>query len=139
MGAQLLHITLSILLFFSTAGLEVNSHFCCGKFKYSTLFVQPKSCCSKKNQSESVKASCKAEIRKTPCCQNRTKIVKSESPQTFNQGTQIETQYPKLLLSINQIFLGQNFNYQKLETDYLNYKPPLIRKNFSVLFQIFLC
>ncbi len=138
MGVRILHISLSFLLFFSTTGLEINSHFCSGNYKYSAVFVQPKNCCAKVQGHYPSKDSCQDEANQTPCCQNKASFFKSNLNQNFTETTTQEVTFPmfKISPSITSIF-GQNF--QSLDIDYFNYKPPLIRQDFPSLFQIFRC
>ena len=138
MGVRILHISLSFFLFFSTTGLEINSHFCSGNFKYSSLFVQPKNCCAKVQGHYPSKDSCQDEANQTPCCQNKASFFKPNQNQNFTQTTSEEVTFPTFIIppSITSLF-GQNFQY--LDIDYYNYKPPLIRQDFPSLFQIFRC
>lgn len=138
MGIRILHISLSFFLFFSTTGLEINSHFCTGNYKYSSLFVQPKNCCAKVQGHYPSKDSCKDEANQTPCCQNKVSFFKSNQTQNFTDTATQEVTFPtfKISPSITSLF-GQNFQY--LDIDYYNYKPPLIRQDFPSLFQIFRC
>lgn len=135
---KFLHISLSFFLFFSTTGLEINSHFCNGNFKYSSLFVQPKNCCAKVQGHYPSKDSCKDEVNQTPCCQNKMSLFKSNQNQNYTETTSQEITFPSYIICPTSISLtGQN--YQWLDIDYYNYKPPLIRRDIPSLFQIFRC
>ena len=138
MGIKLLHITLAFFLFFSTTGLTINSHYCTGKYKYSALFVQPKSCCEKVRQHPPQEDSCQNEINQTPCCQNKANFFKSNQNQNFTDGTVQEVEFPTFKVIASAFHLLNNNTYQWLDIDYLNYKPPLIKEDISILFQIFL-
>lgn len=139
MGVKILHITLSFLLFISTSGIEINSHFCCGKYKYSSLYLEPENCCKKVSQQLPLKDSCSDEFNKTPCCQNKASFVKSIYPQNHYSdiSQKLELQIPNGTFSGFTTFI--TIEFQKLDIDYLNYKPPLIRQNFTTLFQVFRC
>ena len=139
MGIKFLHIILSILLFFNTSGIEVNSHFCSGKYKYSSIFVQPKNCCKKVNGHLPSKDSCQDEANQTPCCQNKTKLIKSNYPQNINSDITQEVNLPTFNLAINSFLQYGQSHFQRLDIDYFNYKPPLIRLDFTILFQVFRC
>lgn len=54
------YITLSMLLFLSTTGFSISSHYCHGKLASSSFFVEKDSCCST-NDSNS-------------CCKDKTEI-----------------------------------------------------------------
>ena len=139
MGVKVLHITLAIFLFFSTTGLQINSHFCSGNYKYSALFVNPTNCCAKVQGHSPAKNSCQDEANKTPCCQNKASFFKSTQTQNYSDIANQEVTFPTILIApdLNSLF-GQN-NFQWLDMDYYNYKPPLIRQDFPSLFQIFRC
>ena len=139
MGVKILHITLSFLLFFSTTGLEINSHFCSGKYKYSSLFVQPKNCCKKVNEHLPSKDSCQDEANKTPCCQNKASFFKSNHPQNYTADTAQEVTFLTFKVIASSFLFFGNDNFQRLDIDYLNYKPPLIKEDFPSLFQVFRC
>lgn len=139
MGINILHILLSILLFFSSTGLEINSHFCSGKYKYSSFYVQPDNCCKKIQGQLPSKDSCQDEFSQTPCCQNKANFFKSKYPQNITLDSAEDVTFPtsKIINTYNVQF-GQN-HFQRLDIDYFNYKPPLIKQDFSILFQVFRC
>ena len=122
MGIKILHILLSILLFFSTSGIEINSHFCSGKYKYSSLFVQPKNCCKKINGHHPSKGSCEDEVNQIPCCQNKAKLFKSNSPKNINSNVAQNDNSPNLYLGINVLCHFKQSCFQRLDIDYFNYK-----------------
>ena len=139
MGGNIIHITLSILLFFSTSGIQLNSHFCSGKYKYSSLFVQPKNCCKKVKVHLPSKDSCQDEANQIPCCQNKANFFKSSHPQNYTSDTSQEVTFPSFKVIVSAfLFIGHD-NFQRLDIDYLNYKPPLIKEDIPSLFQIFRC
>ena len=135
---RFLHITLAVFLFFSTTGLTINSHFCSGKYKYSALFVQPTNCCAKVQNHQPTEGSCQDEFNKTPCCQNKASFVKSNHNQYLSDASVVEFELP-VFQAIISTSLFSNINYQWLDIDYLNYKPPLIAEDISILYQVFRC
>lgn len=139
MGIRFLHITLAFFLFVSTTGLTINSHFCTGKYKYSALFVEPANCCAKVQGHYPTEGSCEDEVNQTPCCQNKASFFKSNHNQNFTDNSVQEVEFPTFKIIPSPINLLTTTKYQWLDIDYLNYKPPLISKDVSILFQIFLC
>jgi hypothetical protein len=139
LGVRILHISLSLFLFFSTTGLEINSHFCSGNYKYSSLFVQPENCCAKVQGHYPSKDSCKDEANQTPCCQNKASFFKSNLTQNYTADAFPEVNLPTFKVVINPFLNLSNLNYQRLDIDYYNYKPPLISEDFPILFQVFRC
>lgn len=139
MGIRFLHITLAFFLFVSTTGLTINSHFCTGKYKYCTLFVEPANCCAKVQGHYPTEGSCEDEVNQTPCCQNKASFHKSNYPQNFTADSSQEVTFPTLKVIISSFHSLGKLNYQRLDIDYLNYKPPLIKEDFSILFQVFRC
>lgn len=136
---KFLHITLVILLFFSTTGLEINSHFCTGEYKYSSFFVQPKNCCAKVQGHYHTEGSCEDEVNQTPCCQNKASFHKSNHPQNYTTDASKEVTFPTFKVIVSSFLNMGTLNYQRLDIDYYNYKPPLIKEDFPILFQIFRC
>ena len=139
MGVKFLHITLAVFLFFSSTGLEINSHFCTGNYKYSSFFVQPKNCCAKVQGHYHTGGSSEDEANQTPCCQNKASFHKSNHPLNFTANTSPDTTFPVLKVMVSSYIDFGNINFQRLDIDYFNYKPPLIRENFPILFQVFRC
>ena len=71
------------------------------------------------------------------CCKDESSIVKEEVEQSFNL-VQLEFANP-IALPIS-IFEAVNFPvFDQTTLDYLNFKPPLLVKDFKVHFQTFLC
>lgn len=136
---RFLHIILAVFLFVSTTGLAINSHFCTGKYKYSALFVEPTNCCAKVQGHYPSEDSCQDEANQTPCCQNKASFFKSNHNQNFTDNSVQEVEFPTFKIIPSPINLLTTTKYQWLDIDYLNYKPPLISKDVSILFQIFLC
>ena len=136
---RFLHIILAVFLFVSTTGLAINSHFCTGKYKYSALFVEPTNCCAKVQGHYPSEDSCQDEVNQTPCCQNKASFFKSNHNQNFTDNSVQEVEFPTFKIIPSPINLLTTTKYQWLDIDYLNYKPPLISKDVSILFQIFLC
>lgn len=138
MGIRSLHIILSFFLFFSSTGLTINAHFCTGNYKYSSLFVKPTNCCAKVQGHYPSKDSCKDEVNQTPCCQNEANFFKSSQNQNFTDASISEIELPTFQ-AILPADLFKRTSHQWLDIDYLNYKPPLILKDISILFQVFRC
>ncbi len=138
MAIRILHISLCFFLFFSTTGLEINSHFCMGNYKYSALFVQPKNCCAKVQGHDSSEYSSKDEVNQIPCCQNKASFYQSNQNQNFTQTVSAEITFPIFIIAPSRkSLLEESFRYRNI--DYYNYKPPLIKQDFPSLFQIFRC
>jgi len=135
---RFLHITLAVFLFFSTTGLPINSHFCTGEYKYSALFVEPTNCCAIVQGHYPSEDSCQDEANQTPCCQNKANFVKSNTNQHLADASVVDFELPVIQAVISSN-LSSNTNYQWLDIDYLNYKPPLITEDIAVLYQVFRC
>ena len=108
---RIIHITLSVFLFFSSSGMPVNSHFCTGDYKYSSLFTQPKNCCAKVQGHFHTENSIDDEANQTPCCQNKSTFSKALQSQnlTVNSSANIPPSPSVALLPVC-FFLIKNNN-----------------------------
>jgi len=78
-----LHIPLAYLLILSQTGLLINTHFCQGERKHSSVFTEAPTCHSKSVKAE-MPASCPMHAQKMDeksCCDNRSSYYKSDIDQ----------------------------------------------------------
>lgn len=138
---RFLHIILSLLLFFSSAGVVVNQHFCQGELKTVGLYVKAKSCdhstvatcTSKKNCCEKSKS-----IEEDNCCHDEAVFIQMDEDlkQTFYtfQTTTID------FVAVLPVVLKKALPSISLkEISYINYHPPPMVRDIYILIQSFLC
>ncbi len=142
---------MAMLMLAVSAGFSVDFHYCQGEFKNFALFKKAKSC----HELAEMKASCHMSLSENSnchsakvlcdskeengCCDNETKLVNLDIDYNFGSDI-INTEFDEdLELSFvlqNSIELTSSF---KSKVPYLNYKPPLIVVDKTILFQSFLC
>lgn len=91
--ARFIHIVLAVLVMASSTGIVFNKHYCRGELRAQALFFMPESC-HDTGRTPSKKTPCpfhanQADVpsafEKDGCCDNRSAIVKSGSPQWYPQ------------------------------------------------------
>jgi hypothetical protein len=136
------HIILAVLVFFSSAGLVLNKHFCQDELKSVALFSKATSChagktminCPVHGQMEMPGSS-----EPQGCCDDTTDYVKSETDQLIQQlSLDLESQIALLNIAIFSATI-QLLPITKQSVQYLNYKPPLIICDLPVELQTFRC
>ena len=145
MTFRILHITLAFLVFVSSAGFTLNSHFCQNTLQSAAIFFIPENCHERATHCamNAVKSCCSkdkntcSESEDKDCCEDKSQFAKADIDlKPFNTNEfQID-----LLVVLSPII---PIHFETILTDKLirfnNYiLPPLIR-NIPVLFQSFLC
>ena len=145
MAFRILHITLAFLIFVSSAGFTLNSHFCQNTLQSVAIFFTPencheramhcamnaaKSCCSKK------KNSC-SESEDKDCCEDKSQFVKADIDFTPFVADEFQIDLLVLLPATISIHFETIFTEKLIR--FKNYIPPPLIKNLPVLFQSFLC
>ena len=142
MFKKTLHITLAFLTLAVSSGITLNLHYCQGHLEKIALFSTPKSChepikscCASKQQ----KACHKGDNHDDNCCKNKSEFVKFDEQYTVkHEDANMDTRLP-LVAVITVLVLNPLSTVESNSVDYLNYKPPLIERDISILFQSFLC
>jgi hypothetical protein len=132
-----LHISLAYLLILSQTGLSINTHFCQGKRKQSSVFTQAPTCHSKSVKAE-MPASCPMHAQmmdEKSCCDNESSYHKSDIDQwvtaTVMPGTPVAVVLPNpwtprlITPSLRGVFPPV---YES---------PPKIFSDLGILFQVF--
>ncbi len=98
--------------------------------------IVKKKCCHTKTK-KSVVAADNQEMIKGFCCHNENFAVQTSTD--FNKTESAEVNASHLLYTFITIinFFG-NFSTEKVQNDYLYYSPPLVSRDISVLYQVFL-
>jgi len=142
---RILHITLAFLIFVSSAGFTLNSHFCQNTLQSVAVFLTPencheraahcamdaaKSCCSKD------KNTC-SESEDKDCCQDKSQFIKADIDFMPFTADEFQIDLPIIFSPIISIHFETILTNKLIRFN--NYiLPPLIR-NIPVLFQSFLC
>lgn len=136
------HILLAFLVFFSSAGLVLNKHFCQDELKSVALFSKATPChaqkaiksCPMHGQME-MPASSQPE----GCCDDTSDYVKSDIDQIVTQLS-LDLNPPPVFLPVALFSITiPSLSTDQKSVHYLNYKPPLIICDFTVDLQTFRC
>jgi len=138
---RILHITLAFLIFVSSAGFTLNSHFCQNTLQSVAIFLTPqncheraahcamnvtKNCCSKK------KNSCSKD-----CCEDKSQFIKADIDFAPFVVSDFQIDLPSLFPSPISIHFETILRHKLIR--FKNYIPPPLIRNIPVLFQSFLC
>ncbi len=146
---KVLHIVLSLSLLVSSMGITAYEHICSLKGTTFSLFVKPKSCCSKKKATSKGTPLCtkhsntaESTIQRKPCCEDKSSYAKLNVSATSVDKSVLSTDKSCIdNVSIPETFRSKQsgiFNEKTFCTFF--YKPPPVRRdNLRVLYQSFLC
>ncbi|MDN5204796.1 hypothetical protein QQ008_25625 [Fulvivirgaceae bacterium BMA10] len=128
---------LAILVLAGSTGFTVNKHYCQGELQKVTFTEKVKQCpmCTKKRELPPCHKHMDTSDEK--CCQNETELLKVED---YNKAPKVN---PEHKISFEFITLAQiillDLSFDSIpQSEYLNYKPPLIAQDIPVLVQSFL-
>ena len=142
MAIRFSNIILALLIFFSSTGFTVNSHYCQNELKGVNVFLHPKTCHEKQSKAschKEAQTSCELEKAcKNGCCTNTSDYVKLDQDQQFN-GFEFKAFDDPVVIAALWLLSGFNFADDiKVSIEYLNYKPPLLDFDFPAVLQSFL-
>lgn len=130
--AKILNIFLALLLLLSTSGVTLHKHYCMGQLKNIAVFKEAKSCMDKMDMDENALACAMS------CCEDVEEEFKvtdlNKAAFGFNLVPELH-----LVAVLTYLFIDLDlFSSVKRHSSYLNYKPPLIDPDITVLIQSFL-
>ena len=130
--AQILNIFLALLLLLTTSGVTLHKHYCMGRLKNIAVFHEAKPCIEKADIDEKLKACA------MHCCEDVEEELKVTELNKVVFGFDLTPSlHPLAVLT----FLFIDFDllsFVGTHSSYLNYKPPLIDPDITVLIQSFL-
>lgn len=132
MIAKTLHIIFAFLILISSTGFTLKKHYCQHKLE-NVSFLPTSSCCKSKAHS-----SCKSanDGCKTGCCSNEIEYF------SLDQDLKIQEIEIFSFQELLQFYPSIKDTWDKSEgtesaNNYLTYKPPIVQRDISVLFQNF--
>lgn len=134
LAVRLFHIILSILVLFSSTGLLINQHYCRNELKHSALFAAAKSCHAQPAPSCPMHAPSKKEQK--GCCENESHFLKHKQDQVKAEAEPVKAPAAAVALFI-PAFNTAPPAFSRQNIHYLNYKPPLIFRDFPASLQVF--
>lgn len=134
---RIVAITMAILIGMTSIGITINMHFCGGALRSVSLIESSGSCCSKSTKAcGNFEKSVDTQDKK--CCENQSIEVQSDDDLVVDQIqvlSKVDNQdvlVPMTNTSDDSITVGY------AAADFEHYRPPLIPKDISVLFETFL-
>jgi hypothetical protein len=136
---RFLNIILALLIFVSSTGFTINSHFCKDQLKDIRVFFKADDC-YKKYYAQKTKKAChvKKQSCENNCCKNTSEYYKLDLDQQLNSFDFKAFESPQLIATLWVILNFKLTITDSKSTDYLNYKPPLIVSDLPVDLQTFL-
>ena len=138
---QISSLFLAVLVLAGSTGFTVNKHYCQGELQKVTFTEKVKQCpmCTKKQELPPCHKHMdpSTAFSDEKCCQNETELLKVED---YNKAPKVNLEHK---ISFEFIALAQiillDFSFDSTsQSEYLNYKPPLIAQDIPVLVQSFL-
>ncbi|MCB0583370.1 MAG: hypothetical protein KDD10_29090 [Phaeodactylibacter sp.] len=134
LAVRLFHITLAILILFSSTGLLINQHYCRNELKHSALFARAKSCHARPAAGCPMHAPAQEEPK--GCCNDESYFLKHKQDQVQAEAAPVKAPAAGVALFIPAFNTAPPApNRQNIH--YLNYKPPLIFRDFPASLQVF--
>ena len=125
--AKILNVFLALLLLLSTSGVTLHKHYCMGRLKNIAVFQEAKSCITKMGME-----------RAMDCCEDVEEELKVTDLNKVSFAFSLTPQL-HLLAAFTYVFIDWDlFSNVSLHFPYVNYKPPLIDPDITVLVQSFL-
>ena len=134
---QLLHqvsaVILALLMLFSTVSFTVDMHFCGDTLVDYSFFDSDAKCGVQLAESDT--AQCPMSLMN--CCTDAELVQEGQDQVTFLiENLSVDQQL--FLVSYISTFLIQINNYSTESTEIPDYPPPLVKKDFQVLYETFL-
>jgi len=128
---------MACLVFISSMGLVVNKHYCNNDLKSLSLFFKAKNCGDAFDLIPCPIHGMMKVPKEKDCCKDESSVVKEEAEQSFNL---VHLDFVSPIVFPNLIVEEVDFpTFDQTTLNYLNFKPPLLVKDFKVHFQTFLC
>lgn len=127
---KLISVLLSLVVLFSTFSFTVESHYCGDRLVDVAVFSEVHGCgMDMLSSSEGVQ-----ETSKKSCCRNEVDFVKGNSVE--QQAIQ-KSMLPQVYFVSALVVFYQDLYTSSVETAYYQYKPPLVDRDITVLFENF--
>ena len=139
-------LMMAFLMFFSSAGIAMDMHFCQGKLKSVSFFGKAKTChdmaegaiknCPHYKKMMADKKGCSEDKN---CCSNKTVHFQSDQDQQIqNSNFVVSKQLQQFVIAYVAVFISNDFNIEYETIPFAHYKPPLIQRDIPILNQSFL-
>lgn len=138
---QLAAYSLAFLICITSLGLSLDVHYCGGDIKSFNLFGKAKSCLELAGLEKETVCVAKASssicpiFQKNSCCHNKATYLKANAVQASNY---FSTLLDSEINFLPAIFMNDQIEFAVQVTRFAQYKPPLLSRDLSVLFDTFL-
>lgn len=134
MIANFLHITLGFFLLIGSTGFTIKKHYCQHKLE-SVSFLPTNSCCKFKSHRACKKSESDCE---KGCCNSELAYFHSDQVQEIQEVKILSLEEASLFFS-SIFFSSHKLKAENLQSHehFLTYKPPIVQRNISTLFQVF--
>ena len=135
-----LHIILAFLLLISTSGFSISTHFCQNQLQDLQLFCQAKTCSELRAKKESCHKVVEKNIKscKKGCCESKSDFYQLDLDQQTAPTVLKPLNFKVIIVNLITFLDIESPSVDKKSTDYFNYKPPLILRNYTAELQNFL-
>ncbi|MFT4759157.1 MAG: hypothetical protein ACI9XO_003495 [Paraglaciecola sp.] len=132
MIAKILHILFAFLVLLSSIGITVKKHYCQNKLE-NVSFLPTSSCCktAKHHACKKSDTDCKK-----GCCSNELEYIHLDQDFQVQKVNAFSLDQIKIAAIFTAVFEVDLTHITAIK-NYTNYKPPIIRSDISVLFQVF--
>ena len=139
MAIRFLNIILALLIFVSSTGFTINSHFCKDQLKDARIFFKADDC-YKKYYAQKTKKAChvKKKSCENNCCKNTSEYYKLDLDQQLSSFDFKAFESPNFIETLWLRLPIDDYLTDSKSTHYLNYKPPLIFSDLPIDLQTFL-
>lgn len=139
-ATKVLHIILSLAVFFSTTGLTLGHHFCQNEKAGTAVFGISGACHKSTHQACAAGGHCTSEKEDGKnCCHNETQYFQQDlAKQSQFSGLDL-LKKPALVAGLQAIFQYQAPASKFHFSTWQNYKPPIVCKDIPLWLQTFLC
>lgn len=146
---RLIALMMAFLMFFTSAGIAMDMHYCGGELKSVSFFGKAKTCHDIAGENETPMKDCphhkkmmaekKACSEDKDCCSNETLVLQSDQDQKVQTNNfVVSKQLKQFVVAYVVVFLANDFDLQREVANFALYKPPLIQRDIPVLNQSFL-
>ncbi len=128
-------LLLAMLVLLATSSLSLSTHFC-GEHLIAYSFTDTVKTCTASITSKAINEH--ISVSKKSCCSNKH-IVKKAQDELLQKKNKADFDIVKLVLNTPFFIANSDFDYAiaSTNTPFLNYSPPLLLQDRSVLFQVF--
>ena len=145
MIAKVLHIILAGIIFISSSGITVNSHYCLDELKEIALFVPAKQCCAPSPKLVTdQKSEQSPHVSNKDCCENMSRYAQADFDSSQGDDRLLISKTIPLLATLATTSLANYSNnfyhfFSKDEVRHFNFRPPPPTRKIYLIIESFLC